>query len=381
MIRRNRTKFTFPVGYRKFHKDQVFNFQFNRWHSLGYARYEDMKEAGQKINNFAEWKIEMLSLAERAVSEKRMMNAAIYYRGAEFYITSEDPDKELLYDRFVDLFYKIFKHDGIKRFKVPYQNTYLPAMRVNPTSSKKKGTIVMHGGFDSWIEEFYPMMRAFSDNGYDVIAFEGPGQGGARKKYGLAWTHEWEKPTSAVLDYFKLDNVTLYGISMGGYLCLRAAAFESRISRVIASGHAVDYAKIPPLPFQWLMKFFMNFENFMNNQAAKKMKKDPMHNWSLNNAMYITKTKTPMEAMEVMLQMTAENQHSDLIKQDVLILTGRNDHFIPFKMHKMQIKILTNAKSVTGRVFTKDEQAHNHCQIGNIGLALDVMLDWISKKS
>jgi len=47
----------------------------------------------------------------------------------------------------------------------------------------------------------------------------------------------------------------------------------------------------------------------------------------------------------------------------------------------MQIKALTNAKSVTGRVFTEDEQAHNHCQIGNIGLALDVMLKWIDEKS
>jgi len=26
--------FTFPVGYHRFHKDQVFNFQLNRWHSL-----------------------------------------------------------------------------------------------------------------------------------------------------------------------------------------------------------------------------------------------------------------------------------------------------------------------------------------------------------
>jgi hypothetical protein len=50
-------------------------------------------------------------------------------------------------------------------------------------------------------------------------------------------------------------------------------------------------------------------------------------------------------------------------------------------VHDMQIKALTNAKSVTGRVFTKEEQAHNHCQIGNTGLALDVMLKWIDEKS
>jgi len=68
-------KFTFPVGYHNFHKDQAFNFQLNRWYSFGYARFEDMEEAGQKINSFEEWKIEMLRLADIAVSESRLMNS------------------------------------------------------------------------------------------------------------------------------------------------------------------------------------------------------------------------------------------------------------------------------------------------------------------
>jgi len=32
-------------------------------------------------------------------------------------------------------------------------------------------------------------------------------------------------------------------------------------------------------------------------------------------------------------------------------------------------------------VFTKEEHAQNHCQIGNIGLALEVMARWIGEKS
>ena len=43
-----KSKLVFPVGYHKFHKKQVFNFQLNRWYSLGYARFEDMKT----INDF-----------------------------------------------------------------------------------------------------------------------------------------------------------------------------------------------------------------------------------------------------------------------------------------------------------------------------------------
>jgi hypothetical protein len=39
---------------------------------------------------------------------------------------------------------------------------------------------------------------------------------------------------------------------------------------------------------------------------------------------------------------------------------------------------LTGARSVTGRLFTRQEQAHNHVHVGNVGLSLRVMADWIT---
>jgi len=50
-------------------------------------------------------------------------------------------------------------------------------------------------------------------------------------------------------------------------------------------------------------------------------------------------------------------------------------------MHKLQLEALTNAKSVTDRIFTEEEHAQNHCQIGNIELGLITMIDWINKKT
>lgn len=370
------------MGYHKFHKDKLFNYQLNRWYSLGYARYEDVKKAGQKISTFEDWKREMIKLAEEAISEERFMNAAFYYRAAEFYTFQGDPDKELFYDKFIELFYKAFQDEGIERFEVPYNRSFLPAMKIPHGKDRKRGTIVMHGGFDSFIEEFYSWMRYFSDHGYEVIAFEGPGQGGARKKYGLALDYEWEKPTKAILDYFNLDDVTLLGISMGGWFCFRAAAHEPRIRRVIASGIAFDYTQFVNIVAQQLMKlFFRHFRGFSNKMTLKKMKKDRRHAWVISNMMYITDEKMPMDAADIILQLNERNLHSDLVKQDVLILTGREDHFIPFKMHKKQEEALVNARSVTTRIFTKEEQAQNHCQIGNIGLALNIMTRWIEEKS
>jgi pimeloyl-ACP methyl ester carboxylesterase len=375
------TKPVFPVGYHSFHRDQLFNFQLNRWYSFGYARYEDMLEAGQKIETFGDWKKEMLRLANIAVADNRLINAAFYYRAAEFYTLIGDTDKELLYDKFISYFNEAFVGDRIERVAVPYQNAFLPAMHIQ-AKGNTKGIIVMHGGFDSFIDEFYSWMKYFSSHGYEVIAFEGPGQGAARKKYGLALDYQWEKPVKAVLDHFHLEDVTLLGISMGGWFCFRAAAFEPRIKRVIASSIAYDYMKFGNAFAVMLFNFFTRYmRDYSDKITLNKMRKEMMHAWTISNLMYITNKTTPMDALDVAMQLNSDNLHSELVKQDVLILTGKEDHFIPFKMHTLQVKALTNAESVTGRIFTRVEQAQNHCQVGNTGLALNVMVDWIESKS
>ena len=94
------------------------------------------------------------------------------------------------------------------------------------------------------IEEFYPIWQRIAMAGFDVVAFEGPGQGGARALNGLTFDHDWERPVGAVLDYFRLSSVGLVGISMGGYWALRAAGREPRVDRVVAW---------PPV-FDWLYR-------------------------------------------------------------------------------------------------------------------------------
>ena len=67
--------------------------------------------------------------------------------------------------------------------------------------------------------------------------------------------------------------------------------------------------------------------------------------------------------------------------QDVLLLAGSADHYVPLRQLHRQMLALTNARSVTARVFMPAEQAHNHCQIGNIGLAVQVIIGWLESVS
>jgi hypothetical protein len=39
--------------------------------------------------------------------------------------------------------------------------------------------------------------------------------------------------------------------------------------------------------------------------------------------------------------------------------------------------MLKNARSITARVFTKNENAEKHCQLGNFGLALRTIVNWL----
>lgn len=396
--------FSFPVGYEAFHEDQLFNFQLNRPYSLGYARREDLEEAGKRIGSFSDWRAEMHRQAERALAEDRLVNAAYYVRGIEIYTFPDDPDKETLYDRFVELFEGAFSDQGIRRVQIPYDGAWLPAMVVEPVSAAlgagwsdagggssrtgaelsgagaplvgARGTILLHGGYDSFIEELYSLMRYFAAFGYRVIGFEGPGQGAARRKAGLPLDYRWERPVAAVLDHLELPDVTLIGLSMGGYFALRAAAFEPRVKRVIASGHAYDYRRVSRGTS--LLEFFRDhLREFTNRLSRWKIRQGGMEAWNISHLMYVLDEDEPMAALDFAFSMNEKNLHSDRVTQDVLLLASREDHFIPFRLHREQLKRLPAARSVTDRVFTREDQAHNHCQIGNIGLALRVMQEWL----
>jgi pimeloyl-ACP methyl ester carboxylesterase len=373
--------FSFPVGYEPFHPKQLFNFQMNRPYSLGYARREDLAEAGSRIDSFPQWKTEMLRQAERAVLEGRIMNAAFHVRAAEFYTFPDDPDKSLLYDRFLELFSEAFSEHPIRRMGIPYGNASLPALEVAPEGTAR-GTILLHGGYDSFIEEFYSMMRYFSGRGFRVIGFDGPGQGGARRREGLHLDSGWEKPVAAVLDHLGLEDVTLIGLSMGGYFALRAASFERRVRRVIASGHAYDYMRVAPAAAARLLVFFHDhFREFTNQMSWRKIRQGGMEAWNISHLMYVVGVEEPMAGLEFAMKLSEANLRSDRVNQDVLILASRNDHFIPFRLHREQLKRLPLARSVTDRVFTKADHAQNHCQIGNLGLSVQVMSNWILGKS
>ncbi|NHJ01197.1 MAG: alpha/beta fold hydrolase [Candidatus Heimdallarchaeota archaeon] len=385
--------FKFPIGLQDFHPAKyllAFNFQLNRYYTLGWLEPELLKQVSSNIEDFNSWKQEMNRFAEQAEAKKQFKEACILYRAAEFYTNPADQDKENFYNKFLDLFDVTFQTEPFERLEVPYKDGFLSVMHLTP-ANENKGVILFHGGFDSFIEELYPIATFFANIGYEIFMFEGPGQGRPLHHYNLKMDPHWETPTKAILDYFNLNEVTLIGMSLGGFLAPRAAAFEPRVARVVLWGVIYDLIGQNKLSTRLLLKILFKFKaksktnRLFNRIINKRSPSDPkrIHSeWFFSHALFNTGCESVYDYLKEASENYTTKNISHLIKQDVLILIGEDD--IDGKarfFYKKQVEALKNAKSITGRIFTKEDNASHHCQAGNVGLALDYIQNWLNQFS
>jgi pimeloyl-ACP methyl ester carboxylesterase len=379
-------KTSFPVGFHQLHHDVSMNFQMNRW--FGWVgepgMLDEMREAAARIANYLDWKREFLALAGRAVGQGHVLRAGFYFRAADFFMHTDDPDRHNARVQFLTAMRSVYGLDRFGRHEVPYTadgaSGVLPAYRFTPHRSK--GTIVFFGGFDSCIEELISAFFYLCDAGYEVIAFEGPGQGGALNDAGLHMTPAWHQPVKAVLDHFELNHVTLAGLSMGGCLVMRAAAFEPRADRVIAYDvypDALDttlrqVGTVQRLLLKTLLE--LRVAPVVNALSKRTARRSPIAQWGLEQGMHVTGTTSPYGYFQS-TKAYVTSDVSALITQDVLLLAGSEDHLVPPAHFYRQIKMLDNARSMTARLFTKSDHAQSHCQVGNYGLAFKTIVDWL----
>jgi pimeloyl-ACP methyl ester carboxylesterase len=241
--------------------------------------------------------------------------------------------------------------------------------------------VLVHGGFDSLIEEFFTIWQRIAAAGFDVVAFDGPGQGGARRLGGLVFDHDWEKPVGAVLDHFGLESAGLVGISMGGYWSLRAAAHEPRIDRVVSWPPVYDWLHRVPAALRGATRMMLRQRRFMRWSVRVRTRLVPTLRLVIDQALYNIDRTDPMEAVDWFLGMNPEHLGSHRVTQPVLLMAGENDRFQPLVLTRAQADALTKAHSVTVRTFTKAEHADQHCQMGNLDLACRVLTAWLKDPS
>ena len=379
-----------PSGYHAIHPDVSLNFQMNRFFgSVGdVGMLVEMRTVAPRITTYADWLREFAALAEQALAQGQNLKGAHYLRAAEFFLPAGDAKRKPMREKFMQLTRDHYGVNSGDQHRVPYTDGpihgFLPVYRFTP--AQPKGVVVFCGGFDSYLEELFLFIFWLRDAGYEVVAFEGPGQGGALLDAGLPMTHEWEKPVAAVLDHFGLNDVTLIGLSMGGYFAIRAAAFEPRVQRAVAYDVFFDAfdcnLRLMPGSVRLLLPVLLRLklDALVNALARHAALRSLLIEWGLNQAMRVTGTATPAAYLHAIQRYTAA-EISSRVTQDVLLLAGSEDHYVPVQQFYKQIAALKNTRSLTARLFTPAESAQNHCQVGNFGLALQVITAWLDSQA
>ena len=167
-------------------------------------------------------------LAERFESGGDADAAWRLYELAAFYLGADDPRKRSFIDAMSASFDEAHKGLALTRHAVPYRGGDLTAMRweADPTDRAQAPagtprTLIMMNGFDGYAEEIIDFASHFPARPFDIIAFDGPGQGHTALA-GMPLEPQWERPTNAVMDYFGVDSAAALGVSFGGYLVMRA---------------------------------------------------------------------------------------------------------------------------------------------------------------
>jgi len=375
----------FPVAfYDDLHPDFGVNFQMNRCYNFSNddEMLSEMRAVSPLIHNYSEFIEEFLKLYEKSLESGRKLRAAHYLRTAEFYMKLDSPKKQEYRKKFIALMREHFQINDSMHYLVPYEGGMLSAYRFAPENPK--GTFVVFGGFDSYVEEMFKTILAMKESGFDIVFFDGPGQGATLEDYHIPMTHEWEKPVVAILDFFNLDDVTLIGVSLGGCLAMRAAAYDKRIKRVAADDICADFFETLlrqfPAKSRKLVTFLVKHKNkfhtaIINGIIRRLSKKSLMLEWGMAQGMHVMGAKTPYDFLcKCTMFNTTEVSH--LVEQDVLLMGGQEDHYIPLHQFFDQGRMLTSVRSLTSRLFTRKETAQNHCQLGNVGLSVRVIVEW-----
>ncbi len=107
---------------------------------------------------------------------------------------------------------------------------------------------------------------------------------------------------------------------------------------------------------------------------VKKKCHSPVGEWGVAQACHVFGTERPSQALRA-AQALQTHDISDRVQQHVLLCAGTHDHYVPLPQLWEQLRSLSAARSITARVFTAEEQAQAHCQVGNFPLAISTISD------
>ncbi|KAK3318859.1 Alpha/Beta hydrolase protein [Apodospora peruviana] len=397
------------------HADPSFNYEILR--ALSMARYggaevsEVLQVAGDikpgdfesYYNAFNDLALHVKAQADLLDSSKNPISArdayfraATYFRNADFFLHGHPNDPRLMtlwsqqtvaFDKAIALLpvpgeRLVIKADGFDVNAIFYR-TETPGTTGNP-----KPTIIVGSGFDGAQEEVYHAFGiAALERGYNVITYEGPGQPLPRREQEAGFIHDWEKVVTPVVDYLvqqpsvDAKRIALIGWSMGGYLSVRAAAFEPRIACTAAVDGVYDvFAAFRSMLAPNLRSLYDTGDAAGFKEAAMSSLDKPEtptpFRWAITQGLWSFNVHNPAELMEKVKAMTLGGGVADRVQCPVWVGEAVKDEFFRGQPPLVKEALGDRATLVT---LTEDDGASAHCHVGALSVANRHIFDWMGK--
>jgi alpha-beta hydrolase superfamily lysophospholipase len=264
----------------------------------------------------ADWLVELADASaargHRVSAREAYLRATNYYRTAYGPLFGSPVDDRLkaAFDREMAAFAKAAPlwDIPVELVEIPFERgSTLPGVFVDAGDRRPRATVVHVNGYDSNVHEmFVQHVPAAISRGYNVLLFDGPGQGRNLVRDGVTMRPDWENVVRPVVDYAlgrpEVDErrIVLAGWSFGGFLAPRAAGFEDRIAALWADPGQWDLREgvVDRLPLSEQEK--ASFPKGVDPDALDQMEQslrspdaDPFLRWALvQRGMWVHGTPT-----------------------------------------------------------------------------------------
>jgi alpha-beta hydrolase superfamily lysophospholipase len=386
--------------------DRTFAFNLLRWHGLAPYHGTDVAEmlaVADRIvpGDFESWHREFIALARQVGQEgwgerrsspatlrDRAFRAASYYRAADFFLHGSPGDPRIMstwaaareqFDRAISRLPVAGERVTIQADGFTVPAIFYRAER----GTTPRATILMFNGFDGSQEEMLHLSGlAALERGFHVLTFEGPGQPTVVREQGLGFRHDWERVVTPVVDHcgavsgIDSSRLGLIGVSFGGYLAPRAAAFEPRIRAVVTIDGLFDgYGSVTNLLTAELKALLDGGEADRFNAAMRvAMDGDTGLRWYIQHGLWCFRVATPYDFFVRARPYSLEG-YTERITCPVLVCQAADDHLNPGQAEKLAEALGHRA---TLRSFTAEESAGAHSHPGASLLVNGVVLDWLT---
>jgi hypothetical protein len=312
------------------------------------------------------------------------LRASTYWRAALMHYGYGDDPRQVqnarnsyrCYDRYLEL----SGYPG-SAVEIPYEGSYIPAYLYRSEHAAPNAPILIFTqGRDAWPDDSRWVYDNAIKRGIHCLAVHGPGQGLAIRLNDLHFRPDWEKVITPVVD-FALEipgvdpsRVAIMGLSFGGYLAPRAAAFEHRIKICIADPGVLSWggsimAQFPPE----LRQALDAGPDVFNGAVGQATSADERSSWFLRDSMWKHGVATPYALFQELLACDL-TPYADQIECETLIMEGTYEIRSEGESQRLY-DALRCPKHLM--LFDESTTAHLHCQGGASGIAGETMFDWL----